>query len=855
MIKYILYVDILGFEKLPQEISQKTGFHVDTIRQDYFSKPFKDAFIRIKKRCIQSSECISEKEGSDNYILVVDSFHAICELISNFASIRIPHKDYANIPIEIALDAREFDVNSEIELINQSEIIRFLKNDILSRYRKYYKGKYGTPTKSTFIVATENSVDQLESIDKAIDKSYYEKVIFDNKKFCVINFIKIMERCKVFNFLKEIHIEGSKLYERINDLYIPPIEYEEITQALEKNRIVFITGTAEYGKTYTAIRLLWEYFLRGYKPVWVTGAEERERVEARKIFGEIESILKPHHIIYFEDPFGKIKYERKEDLERNIGGIIERVQCKNDAFVTITSREEIFKEFAKENLSSIELKIIERKLNLKKPSYNYEKRKQILIGWAKAKDCAWLKISRQKKLVLEYLKDNKYLPTPLSIREFVISSSQITETSKLKKKIEDKSEETSRAFAKEVENMSLDKSLFLSFPFIYPFKINFIKKTFNELVKSLDIKTSGFDEILAWFKEDKIDIKGGKIDFAHPSYKEAKRYLLIKNGKPTEMNIKIFSNVLGKIAEKGESEKEIVILEIIESYELLIKNSQELLRKLIKGENSRIAAAISTTSRLDDLPVDLRKIHSRLLENSRIAGSVVLYISDMLKKLPRKARNLRSKLLKREAVAQEAARLCIMSYKKSTDESKQLLVRLIRDEKIAQAVSICWINNLNKIDVDLKDILFSSLTNENVALFLAVYLIISFNKLTQEKKTILFNLLKKRKIMEKAASVILRNPRLFPKVVEANVLDKLLARERVVLYLLVELAASFDKLPKKSENALTRKIKKELLPKFMLLAIAKKKKMKPKTDLKFSQMKISKQIKEGYKYLLKIQKN
>ena len=40
---------------------------------------------------------------------------------------------------------------------------------------------------------------------------------------------------------------------RIDTVYIPPpLEYEEIRSILENERIVFITGTAEYGKTYTA---------------------------------------------------------------------------------------------------------------------------------------------------------------------------------------------------------------------------------------------------------------------------------------------------------------------------------------------------------------------------------------------------------------------------------------------------------------------------------------------------------------------------------------------------------------------------------------------------------------------------
>ena len=37
--KYLVYVDILGFEDLAREIAEKTGFDEDVIRQNYLSDP------------------------------------------------------------------------------------------------------------------------------------------------------------------------------------------------------------------------------------------------------------------------------------------------------------------------------------------------------------------------------------------------------------------------------------------------------------------------------------------------------------------------------------------------------------------------------------------------------------------------------------------------------------------------------------------------------------------------------------------------------------------------------------------------------------------------------------------------
>jgi hypothetical protein len=58
---------------------------------------------------------------------------------------------------------------------------------------------------------------------------------------------------KISDFLYKVGLE-SELYKWINELYIPPLEYEEIKDVLKEKRIVFITGEREYGKTYTALR-------------------------------------------------------------------------------------------------------------------------------------------------------------------------------------------------------------------------------------------------------------------------------------------------------------------------------------------------------------------------------------------------------------------------------------------------------------------------------------------------------------------------------------------------------------------------------------------------------------------------
>jgi hypothetical protein len=104
-----------------------------------------------------------------------------------------------------------------------------------------------------------------------------------------------------------------------------PVKYEEIKEALAKERILFITGPKEYCKTFTAIRLLWEYYKKGeYEPKYIQAREE-EKTKVRERLAAIENEVKPHHIVYFEDPFGKTKYQDDKQLEREIGSIIDTV--------------------------------------------------------------------------------------------------------------------------------------------------------------------------------------------------------------------------------------------------------------------------------------------------------------------------------------------------------------------------------------------------------------------------------------------------------------------------------------------------------------------------------------------------
>jgi hypothetical protein len=437
--KYLIYLDILGFTDLLKDIGNERGIESRKVRHDFISV--------IEKRLeeIKEKDRILEMipyEG-DSWILVTDARDKVFTSILEILDHNTGYKNYEKIPLEFGIGTGKFDKWAKFDgrhLTCEDEAIKWLRTYIINHYHNWYKQKHNNePPKSSFIILTESAYHELEPLDRKKCQKIECRYKKDDGKEEVITFFaanvdNVQQRGRVFEFLEKIGYAGSKWYGRIDEVYVPPLEYEDMARSLKEKRIVFITGTQEYGKTYTAVRLMWDYYNSGYVPRWIKGGEPAERIEVRRKLENIGAETKPRHIIYFEDPFGKTKYERRESLEREIGTIIDTVKQVEDVYVIITSREEVFKEFEKEKISAKDLTEFEKKLNIKKSSYDYEGRRAILLNWAEEENCKWLGNEELMELVLESIEDEKILPTPLSIKDFAVATFDIEKESELKKK-------------------------------------------------------------------------------------------------------------------------------------------------------------------------------------------------------------------------------------------------------------------------------------------------------------------------------------------------------------------------------------------------------------------------------------
>jgi hypothetical protein len=526
--KFLMWIDILGFEELGKQIAKTAKVSERKVRGD---------FTRLINEKIEEEKghgIIGENHGEgDDWLLAVDSLDNAFKVIHNILDHNTEYQGYEKIPLEIALGVGQFDKSAKLDgqdLVNEGSTIDFLKTHLTDYFRKWYKQKYSSSVTASFVILTEAVYKEMNPFEKEFcEKIEYCDSSTEGKEHKISLFEaelpSVLQRGLALRFLEKVGKSPSSSFRRIERIFVPPDEYNSIIESLEKNKVVFIVGDPEIGKTYTAARIMWEYYLKGYDPVWHSGAEPQERAKIRKKLSECEVLN--NSITYFEDPFGKVRFEDREELRRTIDCVISRIQSL-DSYVIITSREEVFKEFEKEKLSQNDLREFTVEMRLMKPSYGDEKMEHLLVEWATEFECKWLKNEDLKSSVILLARNR--LRTPLSLWDFALTSRNDVDAAKIIQVLNEKSTTVKAAFAEEIAQMSTEKILFLSLAVILnPLKKELIKPVFNELGSGFNLRLypDSFERLQNQFSE-KISLEerhGGQgtgfyFRFMHPSYEE-----------------------------------------------------------------------------------------------------------------------------------------------------------------------------------------------------------------------------------------------------------------------------------------------------------------------------------------------
>lgn len=659
--------------------------------------------------------------------------------------------------------------------------------------------------------------------------SYYLVNLRKAKEFLSspVSFIK--REIKISDFLKEIGQSGGDFSGILIDkIFVPPDEFEKTKEKLKDNKIVFITGTTGYGKTYTAIRLLWERYNEGYVPRWIAGKEQEDRKLERELLANIDAVLKPNHIIYFEDPFGKTKYERRDDLKERINFIIDAVKNKENVYVILTSRKDVFEEFERESYSVEEIKEFEEELNILKPSYSYEKRKQILEKWAEEKECVWMEDEELKKTVFESLEDKERLPTPLSIHDFAEATVKVKEERVLRQKIGVYSGAVEKAFADEIKGLCdygrKDRVLFLSLLFVSQhLEVDFVKRVYEKLKQE---GSESFERILK--EEYRVKVGESLLDrkrtlgFSHPLYSNAIPYILDHAGCKN-----IFSEVLKELSQYDAVVGH-VAWAVVENFDKLPEDARNLLFKLAEKDEAAeaVARAIAYSQMIPKdgenkfllkIPEDVgNKFLLKLAEEGKAIWYVVWAIVENFDKLPEDVRSLLFKLAERDEAVWSLALAVAKNFDKLPEDVRGLLFKLAERAECVWAITWAVTKNFDKLPEDVRNKLsFKPSEKDAFALVVAQAVLRSFEKLPEDVRNLLLKFVEKDETVEVAvardfkklpqpqiaAIVAVRNFEKFPEDVR-GMLFKLAEEDEFAEYVGRAVAENFGKLPEVLRNKL-----------------------------------------------------
>lgn len=779
---FLIYIDSLGYEKRAEGEAKTTGRPVEDIRESYINSIEKRLKYIEKKETIKS---FKKSEYGDDFVVFTDS-------IWN-AFITIGEVLKANLPLAIGIGFLKVDDSYLIE--RSTETISNLKTNIIPKYKKFYESEHGEHSlRQTFILFTPEAYEQLDSKRKC-SKPY------PSAEFNFIEQKEFERELKVLEFLEKIGSQRAE-YREIEELYVAPQNYEKIKRTLDQHNIVFIVGDAEMGKTYTSIRLLWEYFKDGYEPVYLPEERRREQWEFIRHKSKVEG-----KVIYFEDPFGKVEFERAEGLFRDIGTFVDEIKSKKCKII-LTSREKVFKEFDKRKETAEDLLkyVTQLKVNL---AYSKEKLAEILENYIIVFQPKWIKDNELRKIAFKAVGEK--LRTPMSIKKLIDSSKDVKDKEGLKTDIEKAAEDTKTAFAREIKEIfnqeEYDRLVFLCFPYIgitYELAKPCYEEVLNEIGYST-IKARAFDDLIGEFYEVEVSYS---LRYVHPSYEDAFGLALTDAGKPNNICTKIFSRVLIKLSEKNEVARNVarVIANNFDKIPEDIRN--ELLIKLSDNDETVWSIVWTIAENFDKLPEDIRNLLFKFSEMSKPARVVARVIANNFDILPEDLRDeLLLKLSEKDEVAWIVAEAVANNFNNlSKDVRNELLLKLSEKHEAAWNVAKVITNNFDKLPENIRNLLFKLSEKEKTALVVARAVTESFDELPENVRNILFKLSENDKTARVVSRVVAENFNELPDDVRNKLLLKLSEKDKAALDVVRIVANNFNELPDEIRSELLLKL-------------------------------------------------
>lgn len=480
--RYFIFLDILGFDEKALEEHKKTDRPVDVIRHSYITSidgPLEE--LKKRKFILDYTPRSSPVEHYDSWLISTNEMRRAIMVVGEVLN--------SKLPLEVAIGYEECD--SSYLPFRTNAAIRFLHNDIISPYKKYYKNKHKKRIEETFILFTVEAFNHLGSFKRLCS------IPFKEANFYLLNQEKFEHKLSNLAFLELIGSNREE-YCEIDELYIPPNNYETIKKTLEENHLVILSGDPEMGKTYTAIRLLWEYFREGrFKPLFLSELKREKGWKTMREGTEIDG-----KVIYIEDPWGKIKFETIQSLYTDISIFTNKVKSQNCRII-ITTREKVFMEFEK-RMETNDLRQFVNQLTVD-IAYGQEELKMVLRRYIDVFMPLWHNDASLINTALNAV--GTKMRTPLSVVKLIHSSMNTTQEEDLRAEIEKASQETMLAFANDIKELynkgEYDKLVLLCFAYM---ETDFVmaESCYLEVLKGLK-EDFGYDLMKARAFKDILD--------------------------------------------------------------------------------------------------------------------------------------------------------------------------------------------------------------------------------------------------------------------------------------------------------------------------------------------------------------
>jgi hypothetical protein len=135
--------------------------------------------------------------------------------------------------VSIAIDVVDI-IFSNLPPSVSSSVIAFLKNDLIGKFKIFYKVTHSNSTKESFVICSRVFYELLDNLEK----EHYRKVS-SGLDFYQGNLMHFRYHSELLDFIDKVGF--PKRYDRIDDVYIEPMIFKEIMSILENNHVVFIT--------------------------------------------------------------------------------------------------------------------------------------------------------------------------------------------------------------------------------------------------------------------------------------------------------------------------------------------------------------------------------------------------------------------------------------------------------------------------------------------------------------------------------------------------------------------------------------------------------------------------------------